>query len=259
MPSQKTAENMSPREALESLRQGIKAFQHMSDSLPRGVDEAVKGLRARVEELQRLVESAEAWEKKCPGAGKLMWVQISPAAGDEDPPEWALGQLFVSKSCLYFQANESPPWTVGPVMWDKVQHVAMVGRTPDQDGDFASHPCTIRMSYMDKSGGDCSIRLQISLVDMAWLEQALPSGVFADEEEASPMARIKSTNSFSTQMEPSTPKGISTIAGISATEMESFQVTASMNQGNMYELTASFYSSARDMDNLNPTKPKDPA
>jgi len=249
-------EDLTAKQALQKLRDGCKGFEALAETLPRGADEAVKGLRARIEELQILVERAERWEKRFPKGGQLMWVQISPAAGEEEPPEWSLGQLYIAKDCLVFEANESPPWHAGPIMWDQVVKLEMLQERSDNEdvpsfrksmtaiGVSAATPCDIRLHYKGGPYGPDSIatlRLQLSIVDMAWLERALPEG--AQVVEATQSDRRKATEAWTERRNSATHEEI----------QQSFEIMNSLNQ-----LSKTIVMTARDMNKNDISLEKEP-
>jgi len=102
---------------LQKMRSGLKEFDNIS--LINGADALAK-IRMGLEELQIRVEENVSYQQKFPESGALLQVQVCSAAGDENPPDWSMGQLYTSTEILFFESNDAPPWSIGPVRWDAV-------------------------------------------------------------------------------------------------------------------------------------------
>jgi hypothetical protein len=102
---------------IETLRLGCSMFDDLD--LPYGTP-ALQKIREGLAELECRIKDAAEWEQRCPNSAPLERIQVCFAAGDEDPPEWSMGQLYESSDALMFESLELPPWRIGPVRWDDI-------------------------------------------------------------------------------------------------------------------------------------------
>lgn len=134
-----------PDDFIKPLDHAVLALQKMQSCLSK-VDSislphctlALDKIRMGVEELEARIEEAAAYQQLCPESGTLLQVQVCSAAGDEDPAEWSMGQLYTSTDSLFFESSGSPSWRIGPVRWSDVtlERLHKDGDRPSCAGDI---------------------------------------------------------------------------------------------------------------------------
>jgi len=178
--------------SLADLERGIEGLRDVH--LPRGGDEALSKLKQHVQELSSLVKKSASWQDNWPGGGNLLFTQMCAASGEEEPPEWSIGQLFVTKTCMRFESNDKPPWNVGPVKWSTVVKFEIIhdtGKYHPADEDSASAATVTVDARLTFRSADVTsqLRLQLAYNDVAWLESVLPKEIqFANTNEPSSTA-----------------------------------------------------------------------
>jgi len=121
--------------ALNKMQTCLRRFDSLN--LPHCAH-ALDKIRMGVEELEARIEEAAAYQQLCPESGTLLQVQVCSAAGDEDPPDWSMGQLYASTDSLLFETSGSPRWRIGPVRWSEVtlERLREDGDRPSCAGDI---------------------------------------------------------------------------------------------------------------------------
>jgi hypothetical protein len=104
-------------QGLQMLQCGANAFAEAD--MPHGAA-ALEKIQQGIQELEARVQESIAHQQLQPLGGPLQQVQVCSAAGNEDPPEWSMGQLYISSETLLFESSEMPPWHVGPVAWSSI-------------------------------------------------------------------------------------------------------------------------------------------
>lgn len=106
------------RRGMERLVSGCDILCELE--LPLGGMDALETIRHGVQQLEARVNEATQWARSCPDGGRLLHQEMCLAAGDEEPPEWSCGQLYVSEMGFLFESHDSPPWQIGFRKWEDV-------------------------------------------------------------------------------------------------------------------------------------------
>lgn len=90
-----------------SINDGVNELARLGALPPRGV-EALERIGRAFEDLRLAVEESERWGRVFPDGGTLLNKVAAQAAGEENPPEWAGGQLCLGSDGLLFEALYEP-------------------------------------------------------------------------------------------------------------------------------------------------------
>mmetsp|Transcript_47626 Transcript_47626/g.92113 ORF Transcript_47626/g.92113 Transcript_47626/m.92113 type:complete len:562 (-) Transcript_47626:8-1693(-) len=129
-------------EGLDNMQRGLSLFERLD--MPHG-QEALQTIAEGLQRLQQRVAEAEAYQRESNDDGSLLSVQVCFAAGEEEPPEWSMGQMYTSTNAIMFKSNEAPPWTIGPVKWNEIAQIQRL----DDNGHHApgSGGSDIRLTF----------------------------------------------------------------------------------------------------------------
>eukprot|EP00928_Gymnodinium_smaydae_P011058 TRINITY_DN14134_c0_g1_i1.p1 TRINITY_DN14134_c0_g1~~TRINITY_DN14134_c0_g1_i1.p1 ORF type:complete len:510 (+),score=56.66 TRINITY_DN14134_c0_g1_i1:39-1532(+) len=143
---------------LGNLKRGHALLQGMV--LPHGCSEVLKSIGDTILRLEKHFNEALEWEERCPQCGPLVEVQLCSAAGDEEPPEWSMGRLFVSQGGLLFESMEQPAWCMGPFQWSDIRsfNSASLSKADDlvvslQDGSIQRLSGVNSTEHLEKCSG----------------------------------------------------------------------------------------------------------
>eukprot|EP00929_Paragymnodinium_shiwhaense_P040586 TRINITY_DN21172_c0_g1_i1.p1 TRINITY_DN21172_c0_g1~~TRINITY_DN21172_c0_g1_i1.p1 ORF type:complete len:626 (-),score=149.99 TRINITY_DN21172_c0_g1_i1:161-1972(-) len=145
------ADDAKMEDDLSSALQALVALQkacHKLEGLqlPLGGEDALQSVRQGVGELEARVNEAVEWRQRCPDGGRLLKVQVCSASGEEDPPEWAMGRLFLSADALLFESNETPVWRLGPFAWKDISKVEQFSASSSSSAGAVELAVTTRAS-----------------------------------------------------------------------------------------------------------------